>query len=115
VRRHRISASELRVGASKQSIGPGGRWVVMLLYDWGVAADVAGGRRVAPVGVSDQPQRAQQRMVEALQAVPAGVTARGWVMTMAYVPGLRGYQHYDLAIQAERDATSTVHMISGNG
>jgi hypothetical protein len=39
--------------------------VVVRLYDWGVAADVAEGQRVAPIGVSDQPQRTQQRMVEA--------------------------------------------------
>ena len=65
---------------------------MMRLYDWGVAADLAEGRRVAPIGVSDEPQRAQQRMVEALRTVPRGVTARGWVMTMAYVPKLSGYQ-----------------------
>jgi hypothetical protein len=85
----------------------------MRLYDWGVAADVAGGRRVAPIGVSDQPQRAQQQMVEALRAVPVGVRARGWVMTMAYVPNLSGYQRYELAVQAERDASGTVRLIDG--
>jgi hypothetical protein len=88
---------------------------VMWLFDWGVATDVAGGRRVAPVGVSDQEQRARQRMVEALGAVPAGVQARGWVMTMAYVPSASGYQRFDLTVQAERDASGTVRLISGCG
>jgi hypothetical protein len=87
----------------------------MRLYDWGVAVDVAGGRRVAPVGVSDRQQQAQDRMVEALCAVPAGVAARGWVMAMAYVPRVSGYQRYELTVQAERDASSTVHLtVSGD-
>jgi hypothetical protein len=86
--------------------------VVMRLYDWDVAADVAEGRRVAPIGVSDQAQRAQQRMVEALREVPQGVTAHGWVTTMAYVPKLSGYQRYELAVQAERDASGTVRLIT---
>jgi hypothetical protein len=88
--------------------------VVMRLHDWGIAADVAEGRRVAPIGVSDQPQRAQQRMVEALREVPPGVTARGRVMTMAYVPKLSGYQRYELAVQAERDESGTVRLITGD-
>jgi len=57
---------------------------VIRLYEWGVAADVRGGRRVAPVGVTDQEQRAQDRMLDALRAVPEGITARGWVTVMSY-------------------------------
>jgi hypothetical protein len=96
------------------SVGDARERVVMRLYGWGVAADAAEGRRVAPIGVSDQPQRAQQRMVEPLREVPPGVTARGWVMTMAYVPKLSGYQPCELAVQAERDASGTVRLITGD-
>ena len=82
----------------------------MLLYDWGVATEVAGWRRVAPVGVTDQEQRARERMVEALNAVPAGTKARGWVMVMSYVPGLCGYHRYEPTVQAERDTSGAVHL-----
>jgi hypothetical protein len=88
---------------------------VIRLYDWGVAADVRGGRRVAPVGVSDQPQRALERMVEALSAVPAGVMARGWVTAMSYAPSAPGYQRYGLVVRAERDSSGTVQMIAVDG
>jgi hypothetical protein len=53
-------------------------------------------------------------MVEALRDVPLGVTACGWVMAMAYVPKLRGYQRYELALQAERDASGIVRLIIGH-
>jgi hypothetical protein len=87
----------------------------MRLFDWGVATEVAGGRRVAPVGVTDQERQARERMVEALSAVPAGTVARGWVMAMSYVPSMSGYQRYDLTVQAERDASGAVHLtVSSN-
>jgi hypothetical protein len=87
----------------------------MRLYDWGVATEVAGWRRVAPVGVTDQEQHARKRMVDALSAVPAGTVARGWVMAMSYVPSMSGYQRYDLTVQAERDASGAVHLaVSSN-
>jgi hypothetical protein len=86
----------------------------MRLYDWGVATEVAGGRRVAPVGVTDQEQQARERMVEALSAVPAGTVARGWVMVMSYLPSMSGYQRYELTVQAERDISGTVQLTVGN-
>ena len=86
----------------------------MRLFDWGVATEVAGGRRVAPVGVTDQEQQARERMVEALSAVPAGTVARGWVMAMSYLPSMSGYQRYELTVQAERDTSGTVQMTVGN-
>jgi hypothetical protein len=86
----------------------------MRLFDWGVATEVAGGRRVAPVGVTDQEQQARERMVEALSAVPAGTVARGWVMVMSYVPSMSGYQRYELTVQAERDTSGTVQLTVGN-
>jgi hypothetical protein len=88
---------------------------VRRLYDWGVAADVRGGRRVAPVGVSSQEQQACERMVEALRALPAGITARGWVTAMAYAPSVLVYQRYGLILQAERDASGAVQMIAVDG
>ena len=87
----------------------------MRLYDWGVATEVAGGRRVAPVGVTDREPQARERMVEALSAVPAGTVARGWVMEMSYVPRMTGYQRYELTVQAERDNSGAVQLTaSGN-
>jgi hypothetical protein len=85
----------------------------MRLYDWGIEADVAGGRRVAPVGVTDRQQRACERMVEALCAVPGGVTARGWVTVVRYAPSVSGYQRYELVVRAERDAGGAVELIPG--
>jgi hypothetical protein len=87
----------------------------MRLYDWGVATEVAGWRRVAPVGVTDQEQRACDRMVEALSAVPSGTVARGWVMAMSYAPSMRAYQRYEMTVQAERDTSGTVQLtVNGN-
>lgn len=87
----------------------------MRLYDWGVATEVAGWRRVAPVGVTDEEQRARDHMVEALSAVPAGTLACGWVMAMSYAPSMRGYQRYELTVQAERDTSGAVQLtINGN-
>ena len=34
-------------------------------------------------------------MLDALGAVPVGMTARGWVTAMSYVPSVRGYQRYE--------------------
>jgi hypothetical protein len=87
----------------------------MRLFEWGVATDAAGGRRVAPVGVTDQPLRAQDRMMEALLAVPGGVTARGWVTLMAYAPGAGSYQRFDLLVRADRDASGQVRWVAGGG
>lgn len=42
------------------------------------------------------------------------MTVRGWVMTMAYVPKLSGYQRCEPAVQAERDASGTVRLIVGD-
>jgi hypothetical protein len=53
-------------------------------------------------------------MVEALRGVPPGVTARRWVMTMACVPKLSGYQRYELAVQAEPDASGTVRLMAAD-
>jgi hypothetical protein len=35
-------------------------------------------------------------------------------MTMAYIPKLSGYQRYELAVQAERDSSGTVRLITGD-
>jgi hypothetical protein len=86
---------------------------VIRLYDWGVAPEAAGAIRAGAVGVSDDQQRAQALMVQALHAVPAGVTARGWVTVMFYVPKQRGYQRHALAAWAERDASGTVTLLTG--
>jgi hypothetical protein len=88
---------------------------MMRLYDWGVAADARGGRKVAPVGVTDQEQRARDRMLDALGAVPVGVTARGWVIPMAYAPSARNYQRFEMTVRAERDASGAVQVIMGGG
>lgn len=85
----------------------------MRLFDRSIATDVAGGCRVTPVGVSDQQQRAQEQMVEALRAVPTGVTARGWVMVMSIVPGACSYQRHGFAVRAQRDAGGGVLVIAG--
>jgi len=84
----------------------------MRLYDWGVAPEAAGAIRAGAVGVSGEQQRAQVLMVEALHAMPAGVTARGWVTVMFYVPKERGYQRYGLAVWAERDASGAVTLLT---
>jgi hypothetical protein len=87
----------------------------MRLYDWGIATDARGGRKVAPVGVSDQEQRARDRMLDALGTVPVGLAARGWVIVMAYAPSAGGYQRYEMTVRAERDASGAVRVITDGG
>jgi hypothetical protein len=88
---------------------------MMCLFEWGVAADVRGGRRVTPVGVTDEELRAQSRMLEALSAVPDGVTARGWVTAMAYAPSTGSYQRFDPVVRADRAADGEVRVVAGGG
>ena len=72
-----------------------------------------GQRRLSPVGVTDEEPRARARMLEALDAVPAGIPARGWVTVMRYVPGLNIYDRYHTPIRAEREPGGEVRWIIG--
>jgi hypothetical protein len=85
----------------------------MRLFEWGIATERGGQRRLSPVGVTDEEPRARARMLEALDAVPAGIPARGWVTVMRYVPGLNIYDRYHTPIRAERKPGGEVRWIIG--
>jgi len=69
---------------------------------------------VSPVGLTDAEPRACERMVEALEAVPVGTPARGWVTAMLYLPGLGSYDRYELRLCAERAGNGTVRLVPGS-
>jgi len=50
-------------------------------------------------------------MLEALGAVPDGISARGWVTVVRYVPGLNIYDRYHTPVRAERVPGGTVRML----
>jgi hypothetical protein len=52
-------------------------------------------------------------MLEALGEVPDGISARGWVTVVRYVPGLNSYDRYQTPIRAERDPGGAVRMLMG--
>jgi hypothetical protein len=83
---------------------------VRIVYDWAIATDAPPGHGSAAMGVSDQKQRARERMLMALGAVPAGVTARGWVIYSLYTPSAGRYLRYGFAVHAERDASGAVQV-----
>jgi hypothetical protein len=64
------------------------------------------------VGVSDAEPQARARMLEALEEVPPGVPARGWVVAMLYLPLLGGYDRYETRIRAERAETGGLHIVA---
>lgn len=84
----------------------------MQLYEWCVATGPRDRPTVSPVGLTDAEPRACARMLEALEAVPAGTPARGWVVAMLYVPGLCSYDRYDLRLRAERTGSGTMRLVA---
>lgn len=83
------------------------------LYEWCVATGTGEGHKLSPVGLTDAEPRALSRMVEALEEVPAGVPARGWVTAMLYLPVLSCYDRYETRVRAERSQDGTVHLVAG--
>ncbi|MGH3275630.1 MAG: helix-turn-helix domain-containing protein [Streptosporangiaceae bacterium] len=55
----------------------------MLLYEWGIDGDMKDRPGLHVVGVTGSAPGAQARMLTALEDVPRGVRARGWVTQLA--------------------------------
>ena len=53
-------------------------------------------------------------MLEALEEVPPGVPARGWVVAMLYLPLLCCYDRYEVRVRAERTETGGLHIVAGS-
>ncbi len=70
--------------------------------------------RLSPVGVSDAEPQARARMLEALEEVPPGIPARGWVVAMLYLPLLGCYDRYEIRARAERTETGGLHIAAGS-
>lgn len=87
---------------------------MILLYEWGVA-ELSSGHGPRSVGVTDQEQRATERMLEALTALPPGVPARGWVTVVSYSPSAGPYLRHESPVQASRDAFGAVHWAAIDG
>ncbi len=83
------------------------------LYEWCVATG-PGDRLTVHGLINDAEPRACAKMVEALEAVPLGIPARGWVTAMLYLPGLGSYDRYSLRLCAERAGNGTVRLMPGS-
>ena len=88
--------------------------LVRQLFEWCVATGPGNSPRVSPVGVSDAEPQARERMLEALEEVPQGVPARGWVVAMLYLPLLCSYERYEIRVRAERTETGGLHIVAGS-
>lgn len=82
------------------------------LYEWCVATGPRDRPTVSPVGLTDAEPRACELMVEALEAVPAGTPARGWVTAMLYLPVLGSYDRYEVRLCAERAGNGAVRLVA---
>jgi len=82
------------------------------LYEWCVVTGAGGNRKLSPVGVTDAEPRARAQMLEALEAVPLGTPAMGWVVAMLYLPVVYGYERLDTRACAQRAGNGTLHMLT---
>ena len=80
----------------------------MVLYEWDVVTRAGRGHKRPSVGVTDEEQRACDRMLEALSEIPSGVPASGCVTVVYYAPSLGGYMRYQPRMRAWRDACGCV-------
>jgi hypothetical protein len=51
-------------------------------------------------------------MLEALEEVPTGIPARGWIVAMLYLPLLGCYDRYETRVRAERTETGALHIVA---
>jgi hypothetical protein len=80
----------------------------MRLYEWGIA-EVDSAHESRTVGVTDQEDRARDRVLEALTELPDGIAARGWVTVVYYTSANNGsYLRHWSPVQASRDASGLV-------
>ncbi len=82
------------------------------LYEWCVVTGAGGNRRLSPVGVTDAELRARAQMLEALEAVPRGTPAMGWVVAMLYLPVTYGYERLETRACAQRAGNGTLHLLT---
>ncbi len=81
------------------------------LYEWGVVADVAGRPRPLPAGVTNLAPQARALMLQALDAVPGGVPATGWVTELDVVRN--GFDRQQTSVLVMRDASGAVRWLTG--
>jgi len=53
-------------------------------------------------------------MLAALEEVPLGIPARGWVVAMLYLPLLGCYDRYETRVCAERTETGGLHIAAAS-
>ena len=81
------------------------------LYEWGVVADVEGRPRRLPSGVTNLAPQAQALMLEALDAVPGGLPATGWVTELDFIWDSFGRQQTSVLVM--RDPSGTMLWLAG--
>jgi hypothetical protein len=82
------------------------------LYEWGVVADVAGRPRLLPAGVTNLAPQAQARMLQALDDVPGGVPATGWVTELDFI--WDSFDRQQTSVLVMRDPSGTVLWLAGH-
>ena len=85
----------------------------MQLFEWGVQSRATGGPGLCPIGITDTVPRARARMLAALEAVPAGVLTRGWVLALALGSDRLTYDRLDYLVRVTRDGSGVVEWQTG--
>jgi hypothetical protein len=81
------------------------------LYEWGVATDVEGRPRLLPAGVTNLAAQAQSLMLAALDAVPGGVPATGWVTELDFI--WDSFDRQQTSVLVMRDPSGTMLWLAG--
>jgi hypothetical protein len=81
------------------------------LYEWGVVADVGGRPRRLPAGVTNLAPEAQALMLEALDAVPGGLPATGWVTELDFI--WDSFDRQQTSVLVMRDPSGTMLWLAG--
>ncbi len=62
--------------------------------------------------MTDAEPQARAQMLAALEAVPPGTPAMGWVIAMLYLPVAYGYERLETRICAQRAGNGTLHLLT---
>jgi hypothetical protein len=85
--------------------------ILKRLYEWGVVADVEGRPRRLPAGVTNLAPQAQALMLEALDAVPGGLPATGWVTELDFI--WDSFDRQQTSVLVMRDSSGTRLWLAG--
>jgi hypothetical protein len=88
----------------------------MQLLEWGVTSKTVGVQHLlGSVGITDTTQIAHTRVLEALESVPLGHLARGWITTLALCPDRLTYDRLETVAMVTRDREGVLRWYPSDG